>query len=293
MKERLLAFCQSIGLSAVGIASWPLPDAALTHLYEENPCPFTHSEVAERLHGNTALKNPKSAIVCLFPYYAESKGPVNLARYTWGIDYHLVVPLYLDRIISFLRNQSFTEEEFEIHCDTSPLADRYIAHLAGLGFYGKNHCLIHPVLGSYFVIGTILTSLSLPPCRPLEQSCMGCNRCIASCPGQAIGAGRFLYNRCKSYLTQKKGDLASWEEEIIAKSPLVFGCDICQEVCPHNKNLPVTDIKEFVAVDPFLMVEELEHLSNREFAKRFNHRAFSWRGKKVLLRNAHILSKKP
>ncbi len=67
MKERLLAFCQSIGLSAVGIASWPLPDTALTHLYEENPCPFTHSEVAERLHGNTALKKTEKRYRVPFP----------------------------------------------------------------------------------------------------------------------------------------------------------------------------------------------------------------------------------
>ena len=100
-----------------------------------------------------------------------------------------------------------TDAQFSIHCDTSPLADRYMAYLAGLGFYGKNNCFISPKWGSYVVIGTILTTLELEPNTPLTQSCMGCNRCITACLGQCLGLDEFKFDTCKSYLTQKKENL--------------------------------------------------------------------------------------
>ena len=185
-----------------------------------------------------------------------------------------------------------TDAQFSIHCDTSPLADRYMAYLAGLGFYGKNNCFISPKWGSYVVIGTILTTLELEPNTPLTQSCIGCNRCITACLGQCLGHDEFKFDTCKSYLTQKKGELTSEEEHIIAKTPLVFGCDVCQEVCPHNKDIPTTPIPEFQSVEPYIDIDELDSLTNKEFKAKYGHRAFSWRGKKILMRNQEIIESK-
>lgn len=291
MKDiNLQEFCKELHIYEFGIAPWPLPDTAKDILYESNPCPFTAADVEERLRGTTEF-TPKSAIVCLFPYYIEHSGPSNLSRYTWGTDYHLVINEYLDKLIEKLQKMN-TSAQFSIHCDTSPLADRYMAYLAGLGFYGKNNCFISPKWGSYVMIGTILTTLEFEPNTPLGQSCMECNRCITACLGQCLGHDEFKYDTCKSYLTQKKGDLTNEEETIIGKTPLVFGCDVCQEVCPHNQSIPATPIPEFQHVEPYIDINEIETLTNKEFKAKYGHRAFSWRGKKILIRNQNIIEGK-
>ena len=286
----LQEICKELNIYEFGVASWPLPENAKSILYESNPCPFTAANVEERLLG-TSLFTPKSAIVCLCPYYVEHKDPSNLSRYTWATDYHLVINEYLKKLIEKLQIMN-TDAQFSIHCDTSPLADRYMAYLAGLGFYGKNNCFISPKWGSYVVIGTILTTLELEPNTPLTQSCMGCNRCITACLGQCLGLDEFKFDTCKSYLTQKKGELTSEEKHIIAKTPLVFGCDVCQEVCPHNKDIPTTPIPEFQSVEPYIDIDELDSLTNKEFKAKYGHRAFSWRGKKILIRNQEIIESK-
>lgn len=286
----LQEICKELNIYEFGITSWPLPENAKSILYESNPCPFTAANVEERLLGTT-LFTPKSAIVCLFPYYVEHKPPSNLSRYTWATDYHLVINEYLKKLIEKLQIMN-TDAQFSIHCDTSPLADRYMAYLAGLGFYGKNNCFISPKWGSYVMIGTILTTLELEPDTPLTQSCMGCNRCITACLGQCLGHDEFKFDTCKSYLTQKKGELTSEEEHIIAKTPLVFGCDVCQEVCPHNQSIPATPIPEFQRVEPYIDINELETLTNKEFKAKYGNRAFSWRGKKILMRNQNIIEEK-
>ena len=286
----LQEICKELNIYEFGVASWPLPENAKSILYESNPCPFTAANVEERLLG-TSLFTPKSAIVCLCPYYVEHKDPSNLSRYTWATDYHLVINEYLKKLIEKLQIMN-TDAQFSIHCDTSPLADRYMAYLAGLGFYGKNNCFISPKWGSYVVIGTILTTLELEPNTPLTQSCMGCNRCITACLGQCLGHDEFKFDTCKSYITQKKGELTSEEEHIIAKTPLVFGCDVCQEVCPHNKDIPTTPIPEFQSVEPYIDIDELDSLTNKEFKAKYGHRAFSWRGKKILIRNQEIIESK-
>lgn len=286
----LQEICKELNIYEFGVASWPLPENAKSILYESNPCPFTAANVEERLLGTT-LFTPKSAIVCLFPYYVEHKDPSNLSRYTWATDYHLVINEYLKKLIEKLQIMN-TDAQFSIHCDTAPLADRYMAYLAGLGFYGKNNCFISPKWGSYVVIGTILTTLELEPDTPLTQSCMECNRCITACLGQCLGHDEFKFDTCKSYLTQKKGELTLEEEHIIAKTPLVFGCDVCQEVCPHNKDIPTTPIPEFQSVEPYIDIDELDSLTNKEFKAKYGHRAFSWRGKKILIRNQEIIESK-
>ena len=291
MKDiNLQEFCKELHIYEFGIAPWPLPENAKTILYETNPCPLTAADVEERLLGTTEF-TPKSAIVCLFPYYVEHNGPSNLSRYTWGTDYHLVINEYLEKLIEKLQKMN-PSAQFSIHCDTSPLADRYMAYLAGLGFYGKNNCFISPKWGSYVVIGTILTTLEFEPNTPLEQSCMSCNRCITACLGQCLGHEEFKYDTCKSYLTQKKGELTDREQHIIAKTPLVFGCDVCQEVCPHNQSIPATPIPEFQRVEPYIDINELEPLTNKEFKAKYGNRAFSWRGKKILMRNQNIIEEK-
>ena len=286
---KLQEVCKQLHIPVVGTTSWPLPIEAREILQESNPCPFTAADIDERLIGTTDFM-PRSAIVCLFPYHVPHEGSMNLSRYTWATDYHLVVTDYLQRLVDELKTTA-PDASFSIHCDTSPLADRYMAYLAGLGFYGKNKCFINPTWGSYIVIGTVLTTLEFEPNTPMADTCMSCNRCITSCLGQCLDGNEFNYATCKSYLTQKKGDLTDDEQAIIRKSPLLFGCDVCQEVCPHNKDLPTTPIIEFQSIEPYVDVEELESMTNKEFKTKHGHRAFSWRGKKILIRNQEYITK--
>ena len=287
---KLQEVCKQLHIPVVGTTSWPLPIEAHEILQESNPCPFTAVDIDERLIGTTDFM-PHSAIVCLFPYHVPHEGPTNLSRYTWATDYHLVVTDYLQRLVDELSSTN-PSELFSIHCDTSPLADRYMAYLAGLGFYGKNKCFINPIWGSYIVIGTVLTTLEFEPNTPITETCLGCNRCISACLGKCLDHNEFKYDTCKSYLTQKKGDLTDDEQSIVGKSPLVFGCDVCQEVCPHNKDLPTTPIVEFQSIEPYVDIEELESISNKEFKAKYGHRAFSWRGKKILIRNNEYIDTK-
>ena len=147
--------------------------------------------------------------------------------------------------------------------------------------------LINDDFGSYFFIGYILCDLDLSPDTPLEKTCSGCNRCITVCPGGALGE-EFDINKCASHISQKKGDLTQSEIAILKKSGLIFGCDACQRVCPHN-NITPNPIKEFAEdLIHSLSIEDIEKLSNREFLKEYKNRAFSWRGKGVLERNINI-----
>ena len=244
---------------------------------------FIHSLGIEKC--GVARYGEKSAIVCLFPYFCGySEG--NLSLYARGIDYHAVIKEKLSPVSDFIRTL-FPDTECEIFADIGPEVDRGLAYEAGLGFYGKNKMLINDDFGSYFFIGYILCDLDLSPDTPLEKTCSGCNRCITVCPGGALGE-EFDINKCASHISQKKGDLTQSEIAILKKSGLIFGCDACQRVCPHN-NITPNPIKEFAEdLIHSLSIEDIEKLSNREFLKEYKNRAFSWRGKGVLERNINI-----
>lgn len=251
MKDKIFNFIHSLGIEKCGVAR-----------YGEN-----------------------SAVVCLFPYYCgESDG--NLSLYTRSLDYHLVIKKKLSPVCDFIRTL-MSDAECEIFADTGPEVDRQLAYEAGLGFYGKNKMLINDDFGSYFFIGYILCNLNLTPDTPLQKTCMGCNRCMENCPGGALGKD-FDINRCASHISQKKGNLTESEIAILKKSSLVFGCDICQRICPHN-NITPKPMEDFTKdlIDN-INLSDLESLSNREFMKKYKNRAFSWRGKGVLERNIKV-----
>lgn len=226
------------------------------------------------------------AIVCLFPYFGGYRDG-NLSVYTHSRDYHTIVGKKLKEICDFIHTLS-PEAECECFCDIGPEIDRHLAYLAGLGFYGENKMLINDDFGSYFFIGYVLTNLPLAPDSPLDKECLKCGKCKKGCPGGALGDS-FNIEKCASHISQKKGELTKEETEILKKSALIFGCDICQRVCPHN-NITPRPMKEFTEdIISSLSLSDLEGLSNKEFASKYKNRAFSWRGKKVLERNLKLL----
>ena len=274
-------FIRSLGLDCVGIAPAILPKPS----YEENICPLAAGHGPERYNPQALLANCQSIIVILFPYFNGIPNHHNISIYAQTRDYHLVIKDYLTQVQAFL--ESLCPASRQVLCaDTSPLADRWLAYQAGLGFIGDNYCFINPTYGSFCYIGSILTTLCLEPDQPLAAECQHCGACRKACLGNCLNDTTFHYENCKSYLTQKKGSLTLPEQTIIAKSPLIYGCDECQKVCPHNHDIPLTPIPAFRENrSVWLERNDIEGLSNRQFQQKYGDCAFSWRGKKILLRN--------
>lgn len=230
----------------------------------------------------------ENAFVALFPYYVENeKG--NISIYARSVDYHSVIKKRLEPI----KNEFIASgaKNAYIHCDNGEENDREAAYLAGLGFYGKNGMLINDKYGSYFFIGQVIHDLSTECDKPLEKNCYGCNKCIESCPGGALSNSGFDICRCLSDITQKKGELSKAERELIKKGGMCWGCDVCQKVCPHNKNLKTNAIKEFheKRITSFSF-KDLSLMSSRQFKKLYGSYAFAWRGLAPIKRNLEILS---
>ena len=232
------------------------------------------------------LENARTAIVCAFNYYAGAeKG--NISRYAQGEDYHRVVTERMRPIAELLEKSGFSAKIF---ADVGFLNERLLAVQSGIAFIGKNRMAISPEFGSYFFIGYILTDCELEKDKKCDQTCANCGKCEAVCPLGALKDG-FCEEKCLSYITQKKGELTGKEEQAVKNANTIWGCDICQEVCPHNRDIPVTEIDEF-RKNRIINLEISEEISNKEFKKMYGNRAFSWHGKGVLIRNQKILQKR-
>ena len=228
----------------------------------------------------------KVCIVALFPYFCGYPEEANLSLYTHGRDYHLVTRRVLTQVA-----ENLGLDDYRIQSDTGPEIERSLAVDAGLAFLGKSGMAINEKYGTYFFIGYIACNADLELSKPFIKTCLGCNRCITSCPGGALGE-KFDGERCLSGITQKKGELTPWEEELVRKNKYVFGCDICQRVCPHNNGVQHTSIAAFTD-DRIcsLAASDLEGLTNKTFKEKYGDRAFSWRGKAVLERNINIVNR--
>lgn len=219
------------------------------------------------------------AVVCAFPYYT-GEHKADFSKYAIVPDYHIVLKKYLEEIKRIIIN-AYPGAICEIFADNNNLPERFLAQEAGIGFIGKNQCLITPGYGSFVFLGEVLTTAKLLETKKTQSGCMNCGKCIAACPGGALKGG-FNRDLCLSEISQKKV-VTNEEMNALNKAGIIWGCDICQDVCPHNSNLPLTKIPEFS--DVLLSVKDDMKLSNKEFLKKHKNRAFSWRGKNVLKRN--------
>jgi epoxyqueuosine reductase len=218
-----------------------------------------------RCDPQTAMPGIRSAIVGLLNYNTArplSTNPVPhgengkprgwISRYAWGDDYHNVLRERLDALLESLREHFTSPFEARAYVDTGPVQERVLAKYAGLGWLGKNTLLLNQMLGSFFFLGVILTTLDLEPTLgtnelPPPDLCGTCRRCLDACPTQAFVEPYVMDARkCISYLTiELRGSIPEEFREPMGNH--VFGCDICQDVCPWNRRAPIATIPQFQA----------------------------------------------
>lgn len=230
---------------------------------------------------------PVSIIVVFIPYLTKEKfrryDCSNLSLHAVSLDYHMISKSILEKL-----SEKFALKKYYIQCDNGLFNERFFAINSGLCMRGINGLAIHSMYGSYGFLGLIVTNEVLPEKITSRKECRNCNLCINNCPACAITTDEVDGNRCLSYLTQKK-ILTESEEEIISKSSKVYGCDICQIICPENKNIKYTEIEDFKKDLLYnIELEDLHQYSNRVFKKKYGNRNFSWRGKSILVRNLRL-----
>ena len=238
----------------------------------------------------------RSAIVVALSYGgAEPAGPV--ARYARGDDYHDVLDAKLRELHAWISAELGREVRGRAYVDTGPLLERDLARRAGLGWFGKNTNLINPKLGSFFFLGALLLDLELAPDEPFESDhCGTCTRCIDACPTHAIVEERVLdATKCISYLTiEAKGEIPAEYHEAIGE--LIYGCDICQDVCPWNVRFseelkePAFAPREAIAgKDARTLARELLGMSQEEFSRAFKNSPMKRAKLRGLKRNAAVV----
>lgn len=254
---------------------------------------FEEEDIEKRIIPRITLATCKSIIVLGISYnvdYNEKpdyplKG--QLSKSSWGRDYHLVLREKIDLLIQEI--EKVTEFEYKYFVDTGPLVDRELAKKAGIGYYGKNCSIINDKYGSFIFLGYILTDLDLDYSGEVEDKCGDCTLCLRACPTGALeGSGKFNPKKCISYLTQTKDNIpVEFREKMGMK---IYGCDTCQLVCPKNKGVRKSSNEDFLPniTKGYMDLEELLHISNRQFRNKYGSMAGSWRGKNILKRNAII-----
>lgn len=238
---------------------------------------------------SSALDWVKSILVLVMPY--NQKKQISLdgkdlpAKFSYGLDYHAIVTKELEQIKDHLMKD--TTFRYEIKSDISYLEEKLCAYLAGLGNFGKNNLIIHPKFGSFLVIGTLLLDqeFDLYDVPLTIDPCGSCDKCIKACPTNALFEG-FKRNKCVSFLSQTK----SKEYDLYKGMRQVFyGCDICQEVCPHNQKEIMLHPDFLFTPDSYLTLEEVLDLSDLEFDQQYQHKNFAWIKRAKVLRNLLVL----
>lgn len=327
LEAELKEYARSIGLDAVGIARadpFTRAEAALHDRVARGlRSSFEEPDIRRRCYPADLLPGVRSIIAAGIAYVpppaagtraaataslaaarpapwapsppADAAGPRGwLSRYCRSPeDYHRLLHRRLARLADWLRARH-PEAGCHIDVDTGPPVDREVAERAGLGSYGKSTLLIHPEYGTWLFLGEILTTLELAPDTPWTGTCGACTRCIDACPTGAIIAPYELDSlRCLSYVTQMRGPIPAEFREPMGR--MLFGCDICQDVCPYNlrPSLLYGEHPEFAPApelggDDGPDLAAVLRMTRGQFKRWFAPTAASWRGKTVLQRNAVI-----
>ncbi len=247
---------------------------------------YMERHIDKRADPSLLVPGAKSVISVLLNYYpkeAQTEGGPMIAKYAYGRDYHFVMKEKLLKLLEFVRSE-FGRVEGRVFVDSAPVLERALAVKAGLGWIGKNTMLISRKHGSFVFIGEIICDLELPDEEydepRAENYCGTCTRCLEACPVGALVKPYLLdSNRCISYLTiEKKGNIPSEFKGKLAGN--LFGCDVCQDVCPWNGNPKPTRVEEFAPTGKLLAMsqDDWRALDRDEFGSMFSGSAVSRAG---------------
>lgn len=282
IEEKIYSFENENTVIGIGDAS---PFYEIEEILKSIDTPFVEKDIKKRIDPRLTYENANSIIAMglsydkIFVGQNDNRLRASLSVGAMGLDYHIILRQKLEEL------KAYAKIEGLVFVDTGPLVDREVFKRCNLGKFAKSGNMINKKLGTIFFIGYILTNERLEPTKKQEDIdyCKDCNMCIKACPSGCIREDGYDYKNCISYLTQKK-ELDEKERYMIKRQ--LYGCDICQKVCPYNKKVLKEEISDIDIFYPD--IETLLFMSNKEFEKTYKKTASGWRGKKVLQRNAII-----
>lgn len=261
--------------------------------------PFESKEIQQRIDPRANWQDCRTVAALAFPLpltVPPQEGEGVIARSAVGEDYHRVMFRKINQLIETMVENGWLGST-RLQVDTGPLVERAFATRAGIGWIGRNQQLIIPEYGSFAALALLLLDQEIIPDDPLiPGQCGTCQKCVQACPAQIIGKEPFAANKCVSYLTQSKEVLTPEERHRLGLQ--IFGCDTCQEVCPHNQkwlgkerssvDLVAHQSAARTSLSRGVNIFETLNLTKGEFIKRYKVTAAGWRGKGVLQRNAYL-----
>ena len=300
----IVAEAEKMGFDACGIANATLLEEESSHVEQwlegerEGEMGYLTRNKEKRYDPRLLVEGTKSIVTVLYNYFP--KQPLGdgehfkIAKYAYGADYHDVLKRKLRQLLEHIETQTGKMEGVRVFVDSAPVLDRAWAVRCGLGFVGKNTTLIHPKKGSFFFIGHLFLPIELAETgQPLTNRCGRCTKCLDACPTGALEAPFCIDARkCLSYLTiEYKGSLDHLDPKTF--NGWMYGCDICQDVCPYNRFALPNVEPEFQPSEALkaLREEDWRSLSKDEFEALFKHSAMQRAGYEGLKRNIDFISK--
>lgn len=277
-------YIKELGIKEYGFKKLSVLDESVHYFRnrEGRETSFEEKEISKRTDFSYIMREGKGIISIAFPYYyRDESSKYSFSLYTRGKDYHRVVMDYLNKICDFIIQGGGKAIPF---VDNNSLPERYLAQISNVGFIGKNSMVINKRYGSYIFLGEIITDIDLIEEYKEVGFCGECKRCLEACPTKSLKLNNF--NFCLSNLTQIK-ELEDSDFDKFRGS--LFGCDICQKVCPYNEGAEISNILDFLPLS-FMEnfdIRDIIYMDKDSFNK-YKETSCSWRGKNPIIRNAII-----
>ena len=301
IEDKIKEKARSLGFDLVGITSAESINSAHIEHFKKWLADGRHGtmtwlkkNIDKRFNPALLLPNAQS-VICTALNYKPLAPSAKIASYALYQDYHNFIKKRLFELADFIKSQTSKNLKFKICVDSAPLAERALAACAGLGFIGRNHLLTNPHLGSFLLLGELITNLPLKQDEPMQKKdfCKNCTCCIDACPTGAISKNKFFdVRKCISYLTiEHKGRISS--ELKLKMNSCIFGCDKCIFDCPYNAKSPVCRNKDFKFFVERLNLspEQILQFSQKDFDNLFSDSPINRMGLRQLKRNALICPK--
>lgn len=307
LTQQICDTARDLGFDLVGITpARPLPHIKAYHSwlaqgYHGEMGYMARPERVERREDAAKILPGVRSIICVGLNYFSDVLPTSLRRdpsrglisnYAWGLDYHDLMTPRLEKLAAFVGAEAGREVAYPAYVDTGPVLERAYAAEAGLGFVGKNTCLIHPKMGSWLFLGEVLLDIGLDPTLDkASASCGTCRRCLEACPTSALVAPYVLdARRCISYLTiELKGPIPHELRPLMGN--WIYGCDVCQVVCPWQRFAKPTQERSLHAEEPGRAAPallDLIEMNEEAFRQRYKGTAIFRIGRRGLLRNTAV-----